>query len=284
MGLLVSVAPAAAADFPARLPVKAPAVAPVAFFNWTGCYIGGQAGGGWGRKTFTDDPASPFPVFIASDVPLGSVADNISGFAGGGQIGCDYQFTGNWVLGVQGLGLAADVSGDALDTLGSSFMTLHAKTEWIATSTARLGYAWDRVLLYAKGGVAFDHDRYSANTLALAFGPVNETRTGTTVGAGIEWAFANNWSVFAEYNHYFFVTKPETFIGIISPVVDIKQNIDTATLGINYRFNPWRAKLNPSHSTWREPEQSGAWEINARLTDGFTDADRTGRDARRLAR
>jgi outer membrane immunogenic protein len=166
-------------------------------------------------------------------------------------VGCNYQFAPNWVIGIEGDGEAADIRGDAtksfsfVSPLGPATVTgtAHAQTGWIASATARLGWTWDRVMLYAKGGAAWAGDRYSADLSAF-----NEhigtsvTRPGWTVGGGIEWAFWNSWSAKVEYDFYDFGTRklafPGTIFGIpeVVPGVDIKETISTVKFGINYRF------------------------------------------------
>src|SRR5260370_31923009 len=92
-------APARAADLGPRPAYKAPPiVAPVPLFTWTGCYIGAHIGGGWGRKDWSNVPPSDNIDFSDSR----TVHDDVSGILGGGQIGCDYQFAPNWVVGIEG--------------------------------------------------------------------------------------------------------------------------------------------------------------------------------------
>ena len=97
---------ASAADLAARPYTKAPALAPVAVYNWTGCYIGGNVGGGWAR-TRQDQIAKVGGPAIIPNNDFGA-SDNTN-FIGGGQIGCDYQFAGNWVVGVQGMADFGDI-------------------------------------------------------------------------------------------------------------------------------------------------------------------------------
>src|SRR4029079_19686634 len=90
----VGIAPALAADLPVKAPMMKAAV-----YNWTGCFIGGNAGGGRAREDYEDPLA----------VPTWLGGHGASGLVGGGQIGCDFQ-TGTWVFGVQGLWNAANLS------------------------------------------------------------------------------------------------------------------------------------------------------------------------------
>jgi outer membrane immunogenic protein len=253
-----------AADLSRRQPVyKAPppVVAPIPVFSWTGCYLGGHIGGGWGRKTFdvgfADEDFAPF-----------SVRDNTGGFLAGGQIGCDYQFALNWVIGIEGAASWADIKGTtALNFAGlldnvpfTESASVHAKTDFLASVTGRLGYGWDRWLGYVKGGVAWAHDKYNISSTVVTPEPAwqesgtfagSETRTGWTVGAGVEWAFLPNWSAKLEYDFYDFGTRnvllPGTVNGdegleISSVDAHIKQQIHTVQFGINYRFGWGKGK------------------------------------------
>jgi len=161
----------------ADLPLKAaPWVAAIPAFTWTGCYIGAHVGGGWADDT----------VSVPSIVPGVSLTGHTSGVLGGGQVGCNLQFGGNWVIGIEGEGSAADIKGDTTQTIMGITGTASAKTDWIASATGRLGWTWDRVLIYGKGGAAWDHNNYS---LSIPVFPEQETasqtRTGWTVGGGI---------------------------------------------------------------------------------------------------
>ena len=134
---------------------------------------------------------------------------------------------------------AADIKGDATATVLGITGTAHAKTDWIASLTGRLGWSWDRWLLYAKGGVAWAGDKYSADIPTFEEHiQASETRTGWTVGGGLEWAFWDNWSAKLEYDFYDFGTRNVTFTdpNFGSSQFTVKQQINELKLGINYRF------------------------------------------------
>jgi outer membrane immunogenic protein len=230
---------ASAADLPVKAPIyKAPAVIP---FSWTGCYLGAHIGYGWGQKHDTDN--------LASDWFLGQPVDvDTDGVLGGGQVGCNYQFTSNFVIGIEGTLSAAGLDGSTTVTSPPVSVVAHVKTDWLATLAARLGYSFDRSLLYVKGGAAWAHDKYSGD---WTFGVVGvngisgsvsatETRTGWLIGVGWEYAFTNNWSAKVEYDYMNFGTKAVSFPvsppGFGTYIGDIEQKIQTITVGINYRF------------------------------------------------
>jgi outer membrane immunogenic protein len=247
---VLAAAPAMAADLATKAPRVAPVVPPVPVFSWTGCYIGAHTGWGWGHKdvhnNFTSDHAE------GSDVDTLTGRVKTSGPIFGGQLGCDFQFAGAFVLGVQGSLSAADINGD--EKLGVSAGTnLRAKTDGLASVVGRLGWAgWSTVLFYVEGGGAWAHDRFKLtcggdyvhpcdNQYGAGFESWTESRSGWVIGAGIEWAFAPSWTAFVQYDHYDFGSKPHTIninpgINSVS-LIDIKQRIDTVRVGLNYRFN-----------------------------------------------
>src|SRR5437899_3259232 len=117
---------ASAADM--RVPYRPPAPPPPpVYFSWTGCYIGGHLGGGWGQKT----------VSVPALAPGVSVTGDTSGFLGGGQVGCNLQFGSNWVIGIEGDGSGSDIRGDITQTVLGITGTAHAQTDWIASATGR---------------------------------------------------------------------------------------------------------------------------------------------------
>jgi outer membrane immunogenic protein len=257
---LLARVPAYAADLATRPTNEVPpAIVPAPIFSWTGCYIGGHVGGGWGRKEFSD----PGGAFFAARGE--AVRVNTSGFLGGGQVGCDWQFARNWVIGIEGAAAWADLRGDTVDvfthTTGGGPLqpppstttttgTFVTRTDFLASATGRVGWAWDRWLFYGKGGAAWDHDKYSfvgrvtVPGFPNGFAPfdlaASESRTGWTAGAGIEWAFWSNWSAKLEYQFYDFGNRRVTFLDIknerppVSAATD--QQIHTLKLAINYRF------------------------------------------------
>jgi outer membrane immunogenic protein len=227
-------APALAADL-GRMPVKAPVVAPVPYFSWTGCYIGAHGGGGWGRKRVFD-PAPP----AGTGVELFNF--DVDGGLAGGQVGCDWQM-GGFVLGVEGAASWANISGSGLDLPTGVLLRTRAEADFIATATARIGWAFDRALLYVKGGGAWVNDEYRVSVPLLADLVVargDHTHTGWTVGGGLEWAFTPNWSAKIEYN-YIDVGRDRVTLNLVpgpgTLIADVDQRMHIVKAGINYRFN-----------------------------------------------
>ena len=230
-----------AADMSAKRYVKAP----VATYNWTGCYIGGNAGGGWHRIDQTANTNTAGAAFVP---PLPFGVSEGSDLIGGVQIGCDYRFAGNWVAGVQGMfdfgGVkSSNASTDPRLTAFGEFQ--QTTTRDVYTATARLGYLLTpQVLGYAKGGAAWTRvDTQVFGTIPFFFPSesAQTTRAGWTVGGGVEWMFARNWSVFAEYNYIDFGRRSIAFVmapgNIGAPsLMETRLTQQTALLGVNYRF------------------------------------------------
>ncbi len=228
---------AAAADLGIAPIYKAPPAHPA---TWTGCYIGANGGGGWSH---TANTSANKPGTVFGD-------ENDGGAIGGGQLGCNYQ-TAAWVLGAEGRFDFAGLKGShALPT--SPGFTGYNSIPWVATATARVGYALQSpLLLYVRGGAAWTKNDLSVN-FTVPFTGLAETATdnrfGWTVGAGLEYRFAGNWSAFAEYNYLDFGTKTVSFTPAaplgMPDVLSSRQNLQTAVAGVNYRFG-WGSEAAP---------------------------------------
>ena len=169
----------------------------------------------------------------------------------GGQIGYRWQAT-NWVFGLEAQGNWADFNGSNTSLFIPAW-TNNSKIEAFGLFTGQVGYAWNNVLWYVKGGAAVTDDKYRGTvspTVPLLAGNVfddaRETRWGGVVGTGIEFGFAPNWSVAVEYDHLFMGNRDLTFIsrGVLAGIpagsafrnVSISQDVDIITARINYRF------------------------------------------------
>jgi len=224
------------------MPYKAAPAAPA--FSWTGCYVGGNGGGGRG---------------VNEQQPLVGItfnADHNSGWLAGVQGGCDYQ-VGSLVVGLEGQFDWADMK-DTTPTLipgGGVGLLLTTQLDRVATATGRIGYAFDRVLFYAKGGAAFAHFNHQMTQTDFAAFTVDfkgsRDVAGFVVGAGIEYALLPNLSLKAEYNYFDFGTNGYTLNCSGNPAcagtpffpVSVRQNMQTVMLGVNWRFNTAVAPL-----------------------------------------
>jgi len=195
--------PAAAADLGARPYTKAPVMAPAPVFTWTGCYIGGFVGGAVAeRDVINTDVGNAFGVPWNPPLNHSWITELDSSFIGGGTLGCNYQWPGSsFVVGIEGEAGFLRMDGSATDpfSFGLSTTAFTRVGDWYAMITGRLGWAINTVLIYAKGGAAFidvEHAVVDPGFLVTSF---SDTKTTWTAGGGIEWAFAPNWSVKAEY-------------------------------------------------------------------------------------
>jgi outer membrane immunogenic protein len=220
--------PALAAD----IPTKAPAHVVSAASNWTGCYIGGNLGGGWASTNWANPGGA---------APGDRGTARFNGIVGGGQVGCNYQFSTPWVIGIQGMFDWSGMKGGVANT-NNSATDLATDVRWFATLTGRLGYAVQpNALLYVKGGAAWVRDNHTVNWPGILFETGHLTRSGWIAGGGIELMFASNWSAFVEYDYMGFGTKT-TSLSVLQggpPATqswDIRQNVQTILLGLNYRF------------------------------------------------
>jgi len=215
--------PALAADLPARTYTKAPAYTPTAIYNWTGFYIGGHIGGSFNGN-------NGFP---------GAVSNNNSGrFLGGVQIGADYQFAPTWVVGIEG----------QFSWLGSSNNTTifpvgiygyNTNERGIGSVTGRLGYTWGPTMLYAKGGYAYSdyNESLTLNGAPVPFALNSSHHDGYTVGAGLEYMFAPNWSAKVEYQYYNFGKTNFVAPAALAQFGNTRNDEHTVKVGVNYHFN-----------------------------------------------
>ena len=211
-------APALAADLPARPYTKAPVyTAPAAVYNWTGFYIGGHLGG-----AFAGD---------------NSLQSSDARFLGGVQGGFDYQFAPNWVIGAEAQ--YSWLSGSNSSVLFPGATVVSTNNNQIGSVTGRFGYTWGPALLYAKGGYAWRDNPNLGVTVAgvpAAFTASGARQDGYTVGGGLEYMFAPNWSAKAEYQYYNF--GGTTFTSGPAPIVGahFRDDEHTVKVGLNYRF------------------------------------------------
>jgi outer membrane immunogenic protein len=197
---------ASAADMPARMATKAPAyVSPV--YNWTGLYLGVNAGYGWATSSFGD-------------------AD---GFVGGGQIGYNWQAMGSPLV----LGLEADLQGADMDSSAAvGAITATGRVNAFGTVRGRVGFAWDRFMAYGTAGWA-----YTRTSLSLTGpgGSVSDSdwSSGYAVGGGLEWAAWNRWSVKLEY---LYVNSGDVTLTLAGVPVTGDYDFSVVRAGLNYRF------------------------------------------------
>jgi outer membrane immunogenic protein len=224
---------AQAADLPARTYAKAPPMAPA--FTWTGCYVGVTGGAAEGHSQWTS---------ISTAIPrlrgLPVANHKMNDVALGGTVGCNYQMSAV-VFGVEG-----DLSWTNLQSAGRAKPPfggfVETKQGWFGTLRARLGYSVaERWLVYVTGGLATTSAQLRVFDNATFNVVDSKSRTGWTLGAGIEVAFDNHWSAKFEYLHMDFGNakyfNPD--VPIPGGVVVAERNRltnDIIRVGLNYRF------------------------------------------------
>jgi len=176
---------------------------------------------------------------IGIGLRVGSLEGSGGRFMGGVQGGADYQFATNWVIGVEAQydWMTNNNNGGVLFPGTGSVVS--ANTDQLGSVTGRLGYTWGPTLLYAKGGYAWrNNDNISVTTAGLAapFTTSGDRKDGYTVGAGLEYMFAPNWSAKVEYQYYnfgntTFNTGPADIVG-----ARFRDDEHTVKAGLNYRF------------------------------------------------
>ena len=159
---LFIVSEAGAADLAVKAP--RPMMVPAPVYSWTGCYVGAQVGWGWGHQRHSQRTTFSGSSGGTSTATLGGKVDSSGGLFGG-QVGCNYQFAPNWVVGAQGDIAGTDINGRNDDPVAAFFLgrgTIGIKSDWLASATVRLGItAFDnRSLFYVKGGGAWVHNRW----------------------------------------------------------------------------------------------------------------------------
>jgi outer membrane immunogenic protein len=204
---IASVPGALAADMPVKAPVA------IAAYNWTGCHLGANVGGKWATTSGSVDIGAGTTPIATPPESFGLAKQTATSFIGGGQTGCDYQ-SGKFVYGIEGDFDGQNISVTrGVPAVVPSFIpgdTFDVRSRWQASLRGRIGYAWDRTLLYATGGVAFTDVEVGTNfitsSLPGAVASDHQILIGATFGGGIEYAFLNNVSFGVEGRYTWYGT------------------------------------------------------------------------------
>ena len=251
---LAAIQSASAAD----LALKAPPPPPAPVYSWTGWYVGVNLGGSFGKAADTS-------TYGAASTPLSSTSSRLDGVIGGGQIGYNWQVNNNWLLGLEADIQGSSERGTATGTAGvAGFCGIIAlfpcttvgtlvdqeKLPWFGTVRGRIGVlASPTWLFYATGGLAYAEIKSSETLTAAAGGPFpagafansfSTTRTGWTVGGGVEGVISGNWTAKLEYLYMDYGTINSTFAGVVpfTPInlsTHVTDNVVRA--GLNYHFH-----------------------------------------------
>jgi outer membrane immunogenic protein len=242
--LLVAGTSAFAADLTVRpMRVKAPPLVAVPF-SWTGCYLGVEGGYQWGRSEQIARSG-----YDAGRTLTGGY--DLSGGMAGGTVGCNYQFSNNIVIGIENDYSWTDKKGSAYDLKPFNTKVLNStKEKWIDTLRGRVGYAFDRFMVYGTGGVAFAGTDITVATPGFGTVTDSQSRTGWTAGVGAEWAVYTGpmgaLTVKAEYLHADFgseryINTPINYkVGCTTTSIvsrDVKLSDDMVRVGANWKFN-----------------------------------------------
>lgn len=237
---LAMAAPASAADMAVKAPPPPP---PAPIFSWTGFYVGGNIGGAWANNDFRDS------LFLTN-------FDNNRGvFIGGGQIGANYQI-GQFVIGGEwDFDWAANNNNNiGVIVPGVGTIAITNNDRWITTVAARFGWAINNWLIYGKAGggwVGSNNFTVTNLTTGASFScgaafnnfNCNNSTGGWLVGAGVEYAVTNNWTVKVEYdylgleNRSFAVPATAPFLAGDTFTTNHNRNVQMVKVGFNYLFN-----------------------------------------------
>jgi len=216
---------ALAADLPRSFPVKAPPLQTfVPLFNWTGFYLGGNIGYGWSDGDGT----------ITAGVVSGPYSGSGNGVLGGVQAGFNWQM-GNWVWGIEADFQASGVKGSVSGVAGAAVFNGEQKVPWFGTIRGRLGYAFDRTLIYVTGGGVYGRSELNGTSNVIV-GPysVSQDFWTWTVGGGVEQAlWASRWSAKLEY---LYISTPDNLAIPPNTAVTGDINNHIVRVGMNYRF------------------------------------------------
>jgi outer membrane immunogenic protein len=219
--LVLASGAASAADLRVRAPAAPAAAVMAPIYDWNGFYIGIQGGYGWGNLDWTF-------------VNAGTTADHRTrGGLFGGTAGVNFQ-AGNWVFGIEGDYAWASINGSAVCP-GPAF-DCRSRLESFGTARGRIGMAWDSMLIYGTGGLAFGDQ--NIRTVEIATGNTvgsNVFKLGWTAGGGIEWGFAPGWSAKVEALYFDLGTDRHIVAG--PDPVDARHDGVIIRGGLNYRFN-----------------------------------------------
>ena len=250
--LAVSAVAASAADPHTKAPTRAAEV-----FNWTGFYVGGNVGGAWENESGTSNFFSASAAAAQTNTPQSNSLRNTA-VIGGVHAGYNWQIT-RWVFGVEadwdwthtknGFCRQTDNLSAACTDNGRGFLILNGKADWLDSARGRLGYTWDRFMIYGTGGAAWAKFGSSINTNCLVAGCGSNTvsqnttanfsdkKLGWVAGGGVEAMLDTDWIARAEYLHYDLGSVTNTLVGDQQSTTWSRAvKYETVRVGLSYKF------------------------------------------------
>lgn len=240
--LAISSGSALAADLAARPYTKAPAMISPAY-DWSGFYVGANLGGAWARESSS---ITALNGAVGGNRAGGSGLGGRSGVVGGGQIGYNYMIAPNFLLGIEADVDGTSLKGTNLSPTGNDSFT--GKVDAFGTVRGRAGFAQNNWLFYGTGGFAWSTGSVRRTqiiaqpaavppipALAGTVETASNTRTGWAAGAGVEWGFAQNWTVRAEYL-YLDLGKVTSVFPLANRQQTNTLTLNVARIGVNYKF------------------------------------------------
>jgi len=226
LGALGLASPALGADLPyAKAPVVAPQV-----YDWTGFYVGGFGGGGFGNHDLLNSNGpTASEVFTFNYTSTGAIA--------GGEFGYNWQ-SGNYLIGFEADGFWSGIKGsDATQALG---FVDQSDLRWGATLRARGGITVDRLLLFFTGGVAFGDIVHTSTNPGFPVDQFSNHRPGLTAGGGVAYAITNNVLGKLEYRFYDLGKYSRTGPNGLTPSgllpFSVNNTYSVVTVGFDFKF------------------------------------------------
>jgi outer membrane immunogenic protein len=223
LGVLGLMSPVLAADLPTYS--KAPALAsPI--YDWSGFYVGGFGGGGFGNHNLNDGTNITFANFSTNYSSQGGI--------GGGEVGYNAQ-SGNYLVGIEADGFGSGIKGnDASQALAVVDTT---NLRWGGTLRARGGIAADRLLLFFTGGWAFGDLNHTGTAPGVTSDNFTTHRSGLAAGGGIAYALTNNLSTKIEYRYYDYGTYARPGLAAAGQLpFTVANTYSVVTLGLDFKF------------------------------------------------
>jgi opacity protein-like surface antigen len=254
LGLAAIIFPAAGAELPVEPIIYQPRPA-VLIFRWTGVYIGAHIGGGRGFVDENGLPLSFNPAVFPGSSPVAinpyPTSVGPSGWLAGGQVGANYQYE-SWLIGIEGQASWAPLSSSSSCAASQQLVAAGpftpiavnctTKLDSLGTAAVRLGWAFDRLLVYGKGGAAWTNNSHQATfgtSAGLLLLSTNELRWGWMAGIGVEYAFTDVWSAKLEYNYMDLGSDSLLLLdntGTVAMAANFRERINVVKIGVNYRF------------------------------------------------